>query len=149
MKKLFLLLILLAFLCAPNLHAQSGRNRTVEPKPKSTSKTPDSSDSGVIESKISAEGETVEGDVIRFDTSLVTVPVTVVDRYGRYVPLLHREDFKILEDGVEQKISYFATTDQPITVVLLIDTSGSTEFRLEDIQDAAIAFVGKLKTEDR
>ena len=45
--------------------------------------------------------------------------------------MLHQEDFHIFEDGVEQKISYFATTDQPITVVLLIDTSGSTQFHLD------------------
>src|SRR6185436_18298865 len=93
-------------------------------------------------------GETVEGDVIRFDTALVTVPVSVMDRYGRYVPLLHREQFRITENGVEQKIAYFATTDAPFSVVLLIDTSGSTQWRLDDIQEAAINFVGKLKPTD-
>jgi VWFA-related protein len=74
--------------------------------------------------------------------------VTVVDRYGKYVPNLHRGDFRILEEGVEQKIAYFATVDQPFTVILLIDTSGSTHFRLEDIQNAAITFVNQLKSED-
>ena len=151
MKKLLLLLALFAFIANIQIYGQSGRKSTVttKPTPNSTPKpTPAENDTGVTESKISAEGETIEGDVIRFDTALVTVPVTVVDRYGHYVPLLHKEDFTILEDGVEQKIAYFATTDQPITVVLLIDTSGSTEFRLEDIQEAAFAFVGKLKTDD-
>jgi len=149
MKKYFSALFLLTFLYIPTL-AQSGRTRPVDPKTKPATKTEtqENPDTGVTESKISPEGETVEGDVIHFDTSLVTVPVTVVDRYGRYVPLLNKEDFKIYEDGVEQKLAYFATTDQPITVVLLIDTSGSTSFRLEDIQEAAIAFVSKLKTGD-
>ncbi|HSD44979.1 MAG TPA: VWA domain-containing protein [Pyrinomonadaceae bacterium] len=90
----------------------------------------------------------MEGDVIRTDTALVTVPVTVMDRSGRYVPLLRREQFRILENGVEQKIAYFATSDSPFTVILLIDTSGSTQFRLDDIQDAAINFVSKLKSND-
>lgn len=149
MKKLSLLLLLFLFLSIGQLHGQSGRKGTQNDKSKPTVKTnPDASDPGVTESKIPGEGETVEGDVIRFDTSLVTVPVTVVDRYGRYVPLLQKDDFHIFEDGVEQKISYFATTDQPITVVLLIDTSGSTQFRLEDIHNAAIGFVDKLKPED-
>ena len=76
------------------------------------------------------------------------MPVTVIDRNGRYVPLLRRENFRILENGVEQKIAYFATTDSPFTVVLLIDTSGSTQFRLDDIQNAAINFVDKLKPSD-
>ena len=49
-----------------------------------------------------------------------------MDRNGRYVPLLRRENFRIQENGVEQKIAYFATTDSPFSVVLLIDTSGST-----------------------
>jgi VWFA-related protein len=53
-----------------------------------------------------------------------------------------------MENGVEQKIAYFATTDSPFSVVLLIDTSGSTDFRLSDIQDAAMKFVERLKPTD-
>jgi Ca-activated chloride channel homolog len=149
MKKTKLSLILLlsvSFFCL-NVHAQSGRNRTTEPKPGKTEPAK-TTDEDMTESRIGPEGETVEGDVVRFDTSLVTVPVTVLDRYGRYVPLLRRENFRILENGVEQKIAYFATTDAPFSVVLLIDTSGSTQFRLDDIQDAAIKFVDRLKPSD-
>ncbi len=159
MKRILLsLLLTLVATCLflPTTHAQSGRNRKTEnPKSdsKSDSKPAPTSTSGdnseeVLESKTKPGGETVEGDVIRFDTSLVTVPVSVVDRSGRFVPTLRRQDFHIFEDGVEQKIAYFATTDAPFTVVLLIDTSGSTQFRLEDIQSAAITFVSKLKPED-
>src|SRR5262245_7790640 len=151
MKKHLPLLILFATLCSLQTLAQSGRKRPVEPTPQKDEKTvsQDPGDNGLTDSKISPEGETIEGDVIRVDTSLVMVPVTVVDRYGRYVPLLQRSNFKIFEDGTEQKIAYFATTDQPITVVLLIDTSGSTSFRLEDIQNAAISFASKLKSDDQ
>jgi VWFA-related protein len=136
-----------------NLRAQSGRNkatRTQPEKPATTATKPDAppEPSDVNESRVNPEGETVEGDVIRTDTALVTVPVTVLDRNGRYVPQLRRENFRIAENGVEQKIVYFATTDSPFTVVLLIDTSGSTQFRLDDIQDAAITFVSKLKDND-
>src|SRR6185295_13872340 len=126
------------------LYAQSGRK--MEPKPKTeTAKT---ADDGLTESKINPDGETVEGDVIRFDTALVMVPATVLDRNGRYVPLLRKEQFRLAENGVDQKIAYFATTDSPFSVVLLIDTSGSTQWRLEDIQDAAIKFVDRLKPTD-
>ncbi|HKE55841.1 MAG TPA: VWA domain-containing protein [Pyrinomonadaceae bacterium] len=151
MKKHLPLLILFATLCSLQTLAQSGRKRPVEPTPQKDEKTvsQEPGDNGLTDSKISPEGETIEGDVIRVDTSLVMVPVTVVDRYGRYVPLLQRSNFKIFEDGTEQKIAYFATTDQPITVVLLIDTSGSTSFRLEDIQNAAISFASKLKSDDQ
>ena len=148
MKKTMLVLLLSVSFLPLNLFAQSGR-RTSEPKtskPQPTKTT--EADEGITNTKISPEGETVEGDVIRFDTALVTVPVTVMDRYGRYVPLLRRENFRVHENGVEQKIAYFATTDSPFSVVLLIDTSGSTQFRLDDIQKAAINFVGKLKETD-
>jgi len=77
------------------------------------------------------------------------VPVTVMDRNGKYVPNLHRRDFRVFENGVEQRIAYFAAVDQPFTVVLLIDTSGSTHFKMDEIQNAAISFVNQLKDQDR
>lgn len=144
------LILLLSVSFLPSLYAQSGRKKTIEPKPGKTepaTKPADTNDE-VRQSTVAPEGETVEGDVIRFDTALVTVPVTVLDRNGRYVPQLRRENFRIYENGQEQKIAYFATTDSPFSVVLLIDTSGSTQWRLDDIQDAAINFVGKLKPSD-
>lgn len=147
MKKFALLAILFACFSLVGL-AQSGRNRPGEnPKP-DAKKTGQTSEPDVTESKISPDGETIEGDVLRFDTNLVMVPVSVVDRYGRYVPQLKREQFKIFEDGIEQKIAYFGTTDLPLTVVLVLDTSGSTDYRLQDIQNAAINFVTKLKPVD-
>jgi VWFA-related protein len=146
-RKLSLVLLLSVFLLPLSLYAQSGR-KTAEPK-ETKADAAKSVDEGMTESRIGPNGETVEGDTIKFDTSLVMVPVTVMDRNGRYVPLLRRENFRIEENGVDQKIAYFATTDAPFSVLLLIDTSGSTEFRLREIQEAAIKFVDKLKPADR
>jgi VWFA-related protein len=89
------------------------------------------------------------GDVIRVNTTLVTLPVSVMDRDGRYIPNLRKEDFRLWEDNVEQTVAVFSAVDKPFSVVLMIDTSGSTRFRLEDIQDAAIAFVNQLRQDDR
>ena len=89
------------------------------------------------------------GDVIRVNTTLVTLPVSVMDRGGRYIPNLRKEDFRLWEDGVEQDVAFFASVDKPFSLVLMIDTSGSTRFRLDDIQDAAIAFVNQLRPDDR
>ena len=148
--KLSLTLLLSVSFLPFSVYAQSGRKKTPEPKPDKTQTAKPAADTNeeVRQSTVAPEGETVEGDVIRFDTSLVTVPVTVLDRNGRYVPQLRRENFRLYENGLEQKIAYFATTDSPFTVVLLIDTSGSTQWRLDDIQDAAINFTSKLKTTD-
>ena len=143
MYKIGLSLILLLSV-AFSLYAQSGRK--MEPKPKT--EPTKSADDGLNETKVNPEGETVEGDVIRFDTALVMVPVSVLDRNGRYVPMLRKDQFRLAENGVDQKIAYFATTDSPFSVVLLIDTSGSTQMRLDDIHDAAMKFVEKLKPTD-
>src|SRR5689334_18773717 len=96
-----------------------------------------------------APEEVDAGDIIKVSTSLVTIPVSVMDRDGRYVPNLQKEDFRIWEDGTEQEVAFFQSVDQPFSVVLMLDTSPSTSFRLEDIQDAAISFVNQLRPDDR
>ena len=93
--------------------------------------------------------EVGEGDVVRIDTNLVTLPVSVLDRQGRFVPNLRREDFNVFENGVEQKIAYFEPTEKPFTVALLLDTSGSTSFHLWEIKEAAIQFAKQLRPQDR
>jgi VWFA-related protein len=90
-----------------------------------------------------------EDDVIRVETNLVTLPVSVLDRDGRFVGGLRQQDFQIFEDGVAQKIENFTTVEQPFTVVLLIDVSPSTQYKITEIQDAAIAFVNQLRQNDR
>ena len=89
------------------------------------------------------------GDVIKVSTTLVSIPVSVMDRDGRFVPNLLKDDFRIWEDGVEQEVAFFQSVDKPFSVVLMLDTSPSTQFRLEDIQDAAISFVNQLRPDDK
>ena len=96
-----------------------------------------------------ATPEVEEGSVLRVSTSLITVPAVVMDRQGRYVANLKKDDFKIYEDGVEQQVSYFASVEKPFTVALLLDVSGSTQFQLSQIRDAANTFVNRLRPIDR
>ena len=93
--------------------------------------------------------EVGEGDVVRIDTNLVTVPVSVLDRDGRYISDIRREQFNVFENGAEQKIAYFEATEKPFTVALLLDTSGSTFFHLWEIKEAAINFAKQLRPQDR
>src|SRR5207245_11576429 len=93
--------------------------------------------------------EVEEGDVIRVNTTLVTVPVSVLDRQGRFVPNLRREAFNVFENGIEPSIAYFEPAEKPFTVALLLDTSASTHFHLSEIREAAIAFAKQLRPQDR
>jgi Ca-activated chloride channel homolog len=94
-------------------------------------------------------GEEVgEGDVLRISANLVSVPVSVMNRQGQYVVDLHQGDFRVYEDGKEQKIVHFSNVDQPFSVVLLIDTSGSTAPFIDQIKMAAKVFVEQLRPSD-
>lgn len=82
-------------------------------------------------------------------TTDVSVPVAVSDREGHYINGLKRGDFTVFEDGKEQKITLFATYDEPLNVALLLDTSISTRNTLDKIKDAAGDFVKLLKPTDK
>lgn len=90
-----------------------------------------------------------EASVVRVSTSLITVPAVVMDRNGRYIPNLRKEDFRIYEDGVEQSLAYFASVERPFTVALMLDVSGSTQSQLSQIREAANTFVSRLRANDR
>lgn len=96
-----------------------------------------------------ALGQEPEDEILRVSTNLVTVPVIVKNREGGYIPNLRGEDFRIYEDGVEQDIASFETVDKPFSVVLMLDVSDSTQAELNDIKNAAVAFLRQLRPEDR
>jgi len=98
------------------------------------------------ESKKEAGGQE---QAVELKGELVEVPVVVRDQDNRYIPDLKKEDFIVSEDGIEQPITLFAHTEEPFHVVLLIDTSGSTQEELPQIQTAAIAFVNQLHPRDQ
>jgi len=83
------------------------------------------------------------------DTNLVTTPVTVLDRNGRFIPNLKQKDFKIFENGVAQKVTHFQAETTPFTVILMIDISPSTRYSIDDIRYAAVTFVNQLRPEDK
>jgi len=103
------------------------------------------------ESKKSATGpdEVDEGDVIKTDTQLVSVPAFVTDATGRPVSGLRPENFRIIEDGQPQTIANFGTTETPFEIALLLDTSGSTRDDVALIRSAANSFIEALRPGDR
>lgn len=92
-----------------------------------------------------------DDDVIRVNTDLVVLNVTVTDKSGQYVKNLKVSDFKIYEDGVEVKpnmIASFSLQEAPYAAVVLLDSSGSMEARFSLARSAAIRFLDGLRPED-
>lgn len=87
--------------------------------------------------------------VFRSTTDLVSVWTTVVDRNGRAVTSLTADAFTVKEEGVPQQIAFFRAEDQtPLSVAIVVDTSGSMVDKLGDVQDALRHFVQLLRSED-
>jgi len=86
---------------------------------------------------------------VKIQTTVISVPVIVSDRDGRYIANLKAADFKLYEDGREREIAFFEATEEPVSVALLIDTSRSTTKILDEIKDSAIDFLRELRPRDR
>ena len=94
--------------------------------------------------------EVSEGDVIRVDSQLVTLNVSVIDRgTNRGLVGLGQTDFRLFEDGQEQRIVQFESSSAPFDLVLLIDLSGSTREVIKLIRAAAVRFVEAARPADR
>jgi Ca-activated chloride channel homolog len=92
-----------------------------------------------------------DDDVVRVNTDLVVLNVTVTDKGGQYVKNLKATDFKIFEDGVEvqpKMIASFSLQESPYAAVVLLDSSGSMEARFSLARSAAIRFLDGLRPED-
>ena len=91
-----------------------------------------------------------EGDVIRVESQLVTLNISVIDRgTNRGLMGLGQSDFKLFEDGNEQPIVQFESSNAPFDLVLLIDLSGSTRDVIKLIRAAAVRFVEAARPADR
>jgi VWFA-related protein len=167
MKRIAAVLLLLLTIAVVAVSAQSGRISRPRVVPQTSPQTPNQNKtqtqaptaapeaSPQTDAEVTVEPAAKEKvvnddeDVLTVETNLVTIPVSVFDRSGRYLPSLQQNDFKIFEDGKEQQIAYFGTSEQPVTVILVLDTSPSTEYKIEEIQNAAITFVNQLKPNDK
>lgn len=160
MKKILFAVICVGLLGISAFAQRSSRPRVV-PSPEPPTVNNDSSNqtkrppvligdkNNQTQTPTATEETSVEDEVIRIDTSLVTFPVSVLDRDGRFISGLQKGDFQIFENGVEQKIDTFGSVEVPFTVVLLLDVSPSTQYKINEIQDAAISFVNQLRRDDK
>jgi Ca-activated chloride channel family protein len=107
--------------------------------------------SGILYS--STQNQDQNPPVIRARVDVVNVFCSVQDRRGSYITDLQRQDFEVIEDGEEQTIDFFQndTGDdaQPLTIILLIDTSGSVKDKLGFQQEAAVEFLRQTLRSNR
>jgi Ca-activated chloride channel homolog len=85
----------------------------------------------------------------RSAVDLVSLNVIVTDARERFVTGLREQDFTIFEDGVQQDVSYFAATNVPLDLAILLDTSSSMSDKLTTVQEAAVGFASHLRSGDR
>lgn len=90
-----------------------------------------------------------DDEVVRVETSEVLLPVTVRDAAGRLVSGLRREDFRVFEDGREQRLSDLSLRQVPVDVALLVDSSSSVAANFEDFRRAAEEFAARVSPDDR
>jgi Ca-activated chloride channel family protein len=140
--------------------AQSGRNRPKQPSPPSGSPAtkstptenpnpPTNTANPTVQYADPSEVQNDDSATLKIDATLVTVPVVVSDRSGRYLPFLKNEDFTLFEDGVNQDITFFASERTPFNVAMVLDTSRSIVDSLDAIQESAVRFTRELKEDDR
>src|SRR5678816_527734 len=90
-----------------------------------------------------------DDEVIRTESSLVQLNIGVVDKQGRAITSLTRNDFVVYEDGVKQSIQHFEPVDAPFSLVLMLDMSGSTVNFRQQLKLASQRFLDALAPEDR
>ncbi len=133
-KLFFLMGLAAAGLSSPKLRAQEARPE-IQPRPKPALTAPEADNQRLTPN-------------IRIDTNLVLIPVTVTTPLNQFVTGMEKENFRLLEDKIEQEITYFASFDAPLSVGLVFDVSGSMSGKLNKSRQAAIEFFKTANPED-
>ncbi len=116
----------------PVLH----RNRDAEPSAEPSA-----------EPKKNADGE--EDDTITLNTALVNLNVSAMLRSGSSVANLKKEDFEVYENGEAQEVEFFAPTNAPFNLVLVLDLSGSIKDKIDVVKSAALRFIDAVSSQDK
>jgi Ca-activated chloride channel family protein len=85
---------------------------------------------------------------LRIDTNLVLIPVTVTTPLNQFVTGMEKEQFRVVEDKVEQEVTYFASFDAPLSIGMVFDASGSMGSKLTKSRQAAAEFFKTANPED-
>lgn len=122
-----------------------------QPPSSELSKQLSDSISKALDSTELTDGSEVDpADVIKIDTDLVSLNVSVFNNKSKlFVGSLTKDDFRVVEDNLEQTVTYFASTAVPFDLVLLVDLSGSTENKRDLIKKSTMHFIDAARPDDR
>jgi VWFA-related protein len=144
-----LLFLIASLLVEPTVSSQTNQQVNRQ-RPRTVGANPNTNQQPANQQQNKSSTEEVdEGDVVRVETQLVTVPAVVTDKSGHPISSLRQDNFVVFENGKQQRLANFATTEAPFEIALLLDTSGSTRDELGLIRDAANAFISALRPGDR
>jgi Ca-activated chloride channel homolog len=104
-----------------------------------------------LESKIPQEPKQSgdKGYTIGVNVDLVLMYTSVFDKNGRFISGLKKENFKLYEDGIEQKVTTFSQEDVPVSMGILLDLSGSMRGKIDQVNKAALAFIKASNPQDQ
>ena len=98
--------------------------------------------------QVEEQSKELDGTSLRISTELVQLDVKVIDQNNTPVFDLNRDDFIIFEDKVRQSIESVSREEVPLSIGLVIDTSGSMRSRLQTVTDAALGLIKQMRSDD-
>jgi len=149
MKHFPAILLVLGALFADQVTAQARRENPAAGSPATKRNRRDARPEPTPPTTTGTESDADDAEVIKVETDLVTIPIRVLDRRGRFVAGLRKENFRVYDEGVEQRITHFSSEKEPFTVALVLDMSYSSKFKVAEIQSAAVSFIDQLGPEDK
>jgi Ca-activated chloride channel homolog len=144
------LALILALFSVPAIYNADAQDPPRPPEPKRAPQQQDSRErKGAQRQGAQAEEQRVDKDgVIKVDTDLVLLDVTVVDQNNVSVMSLKKEDFSVYEDKVKQAIENVNREEVPVSFGLVIDTSGSMRTKLQTVSDASVSLIKQMRVDD-
>jgi Ca-activated chloride channel homolog len=140
----------LALLSVLAIYKADAQDPPRPPEPKQTPRQKDASDKkGERPHGTQTDDQTADkGAVIKVDTDMVLLDVTVIDQNNNPVANLKKEDFSVYEDKVKQTVESVSREEVPVSFGMVIDTSGSMKPKLQTVSDAAVSLVKQMLLDD-
>src|SRR5215468_4447544 len=142
--------LILALLSTLAIYKADAQDPPRPPEPKQPPQQKDARDkNGERRQAMQADEQTVDkGAVIKIDTDMVNLDVTVIDQNNTPIANLKKEDFSVYEDKVKQTIESVSREEVPVSFGLAIDTSGSMRSKLQSVSDAAVLLIKQMRRDD-